>query len=370
MLKVFIFTAVSITALIVGLIAGKSMFGRIKDFKLKKITRTSTHLLFINSILFLICSYVLYLYINKVGFYNLVISSFIGIVSEDSTSVLRSAMTNSFDGKYHWYQMFMLELLFFSTLVFCVLRIQKKTMTRTFLLLISLLICAFSLIMSGQKGPIFELILGLGMIIIIIYQNSRISFRALSIIAVTGFFIIVPLYYLFMDSSNIGEAISGVFSRTLTGQLQPAYVYLEYIPNERDFLMGSTFPNPAGIFPYEPVPITQEAMAWYNPNEQIGVVGSMPTIFWIEAYINFGFIGIVLVSLMLGIFIYGLNVFLLSFQHNAITLSFYIWLILFYKDLSSSFFSDFLISIYLYITLFIFLLFSIIFGYGKLKLDN
>ena len=124
--------------------------------------------------------------------------------------------------------------------------------------------------------------------------------------------------------------------------------------------MGKTFPNPGLIFPYEPVTITQEAMAWHNSNEaSLGIVGSLPAMFWVEAYVNFGSFSILIVSFLLGFFLYSLNIFFTQFKPNPIVISLFVWLILFFKDLAISFFSDFFISIFLFcvvlITFFIYL---------------
>ncbi len=254
-------------------------------------------------------------------------------------------------------------------MIFVVMRQQKNSLLRNFFLIISLLTLSFALLMSGQKGPITDLIFGVGIALVIIKNRSIISLKIISIIGIILLALIVPLYYLFMDSSDFFTAFTSVFSRTLTGQLQPVYVYLEYFPLHRDFLLGATFPNPGGIFPFEPVVITQEIMEWYNQNQN-GVVGSMPTIFWVEAYINFGFLGLIFIPILLGFFLYGINIFILKIQHNPATLGFYIWMIIFYKNLSGTFFSGFIISIYLALVVIALVLLSSIFGFGKFKLHS
>jgi hypothetical protein len=77
---------------------------------------------------------------------------------------------------------------------------------------------------------------------------------------------------------------------------------------------------------------------------------------------------LIFLPMLIGLFIYGVNILILMAQNNSITLASYVWLILFYRDLSSSFFIDFIISIYLFFTMLIFLLFSSINGFGKFQL--
>ena len=44
-------------------------------------------------------------------------------------------------------------------------------------------------------------------------------------------------------------------------------------------------------------------MNWVDPNDH-GIVGSMPTVFWAEAYANFGVLGVVFVPFVIGVVVY------------------------------------------------------------------
>ena len=113
-----------------------------------------------------------------------------------------------------------------------------------------------------------------------------------------------------MASKNPINAIASVFSRTFTGQIQPAYHYLEFFPMHHDFLWGRSFPNPRGILPFEPYRLTVEIMNWRFPDlVKRGVVGSMPTTFWGELYANFGTLGVITIPFFVGIVIYLLACF-------------------------------------------------------------
>ncbi len=369
-IRIFLFTSLSITFFIFGIITSERLFGQLKTFNFTKTISSYPSLSFLFLILiFLICVFFLIQYINIVGFENLVISSFLGLASENNLSInaLRSSMTNSFDGNYHWYHLFIVEILFFITLSFLCYRYEKSTFFGNLFLIASISVCSFSFVMSGQKAPILDLIIGIALITILINRKGKINFNVAVKYGFFGFLIVIPLYFFFMSSLSINDAISGVFSRTLTGTIEPIYYYLQYFPSEREFLLGATFPNPGGILPYEPVPITQELMVWRNPSQPSDVVGSLPTVFWVEAYINFGIVGILYVSFLIGFIAYLLNIILLRLDNNFLTLAFYVWIILFVKDLSQSFFSDYLINIYFVFTSLIFLLALFILGGGKFK---
>src|SRR5690606_21203802 len=96
-----------------------------------------------------------------------------------------------------------------------------------------------------------------------------------------------------------------ISSRTLTGQISPAYFYMKMFPEHEGFLLGRSFPNPKGIFPWEPYPVTVEVMNFMNPKIiGTGVVGSAPTVFWADMYANFSFGGILLSSIIVGFIIF------------------------------------------------------------------
>ena len=363
-LSMFLHTVFSISFLIIGFFIGKVLLGslQIRETYQKKLSyfkseHRITYLFYF--LLFLICCFMLFSYINVVGFENLAFLVAIGYLSEGNITELRSSSTNAFDN-YHWYKLFMIDLMLAVTLFFFSLSLCQKNYFRNIVMAFSIIVCSFALLMSGEKGQIIEIILGLFLVHSLTRNSGKFSIKNMIIFSFIGALTVFPIYYFLMESGSSYEALTGALSRITTGQLQPMYVYFEYIPDYRDFLMGKTFPNPGLIFPYEPVTITQEAMAWFNSNEaSLGIVGSLPAMFWVEAYVNFGSFSILIVSFLLGFFLYSLNIFFTQFKPNPIVISLFVWLILFFKDLAISFFSDFFISIFLFcvvlITFFIYL---------------
>ena len=47
-----------------------------------------------------------------------------------------------------------------------------------------------------------------------------------------------------MNIESLNSALFSVFSRTFTGQIQPAYHYLEFFPEIEPFLLGRSMTNP------------------------------------------------------------------------------------------------------------------------------
>ncbi len=102
--------------------------------------------------------------------------------------------------------------------------------------------------------------------------------------------------------------------------------------------------------PYEPYSYTIEVMNWMFPRlADSGVVGSMPTVFWGEAYANFGVLGIPTVAFLMGSFVAFVSYVVSRLEINPLTIGFLVWLILAVKDLSVTGFSGYFYSIYIVI---------------------
>lgn len=112
----------------------------------------------------------------------------------------------------------------------------------------------------------------------------------------------------FMGSARVSDSLSRVFSRALTGQIANAYFYLEVFPERIDYLLGASFPNPGGLLPFDPFPLTTTMDAFISPHLLgSGVIGSALTVFWAEMYANFGPVGIPVVAFAVGIGLYAMS---------------------------------------------------------------
>jgi hypothetical protein len=149
-----------------------------------------------------------------------------------------------------------------------------------------------------------------------------------------------------MNAPSLWKGIEYTFSRIFTGQIHALYHYLEIFPEQISFLWGRSFPNPGGLLPFEPFLLTQELSRIVFPQDKLKeVVGSMPTIYWGELYANFSYLGIVIPSFFIGYFLYWLNTIIFRLPMNPLVLSFFIWIILHYKNLAVSSLSGFLIDV-------------------------
>jgi len=82
-----------------------------------------------------------------------------------------------------------------------------------------------------------------------------------------------------------------------------------------------------------------------HPNKSdIGIVGSMPTFFWGEMYANFGYVGVVIPPVFIGILTYWFNVQLFRLSPSPIPIAFFLWFVMHYKDLAITSLSGFIVD--------------------------
>ena len=182
---------------------------------------------------------------------------------------------------------------------------------------------------------------------------------------------LIFFYIYFMGSRSPFLALKSIASRAFSGGVQGAYHYLEFFPAHQGFLMGQSLPNPGGIFPFEPYRLAVEVMAWRFPEfAQSGVVASSPTVYWGEAFANWGFVGVALVPFFVGICIYVVNLIVLRLENNPLKVALLVWLILHYKDLAVTGFSKFIFDFRLFVVFFVVFFIISIPSFCKIKYYN
>lgn len=258
----------------------------------------------------------------------------------------RSLMGNEFGGGYHWYSMIIHD--FANLLVFITLSVWliNRGKLNAVLFCCSFCLAGFSSVMAIEKGPFIWLLIGLLLCWVLIRRNGIIPVGKVLPFVVLCALTLALIYMNFEGSGNLTDATLAALSRGLSGSIQPAYHYLEFFPAQHEFLFGRSFPNPGGILPWESYRLTEEVMNWVSPNDS-GVVRSAPTIFWGELYANFGVPGVLLLPVFVGFALYSIQKLIVIIPNSPVRTGYYVWLLLHFKGLAVSSFSQFLFDIYL-----------------------
>lgn len=345
-IKVLFFSCLNIVVFLFGVIFIRRVL------RLSPVPIISTHIRSLNKtrmlsllLILLLVVFVTYLYLTRISQIAIIVAFTEGT---EAAAIARSNMGNNFSGKYHRYSLVMHDFSTIVTLAFYAAWLVKKNLFNLVLFLVAFSISTFTAVMAIEKGPFVGLLMALFMVYYLVRKNGyvpKIHVLVLGVIVVT---ILAVFYIYFMGSGSTSQALSSLFSRAFAGSITPAYHYLEYFPRHHDFLMGTSFPNPGAIMPYTPFNLPVEIMDWAMPHlSEQGIVGSMPTVFWGEAYANFGYAGIPIVAFIMGVLVAILSYVISKLELNPLTIAFTVWLIFHLKNLSVTGFSGYLYDFYM-----------------------
>ena len=356
--EIWLYSSISAFFIIVGAFFSKKVLA-IADssFNIQKINKI-TNIQRYKSYVFIFLGLIfLFLYIKSVP--NIAIFNIFSFESKSGIQSLRSDMGNNFQGSYFIYSIFMEDILKFLLFSFYAQWLIFNNRKDLYVVIFLFLVNGFVALMATEKAPIIWLIIGMFLVNVIIRRGGKIPLRSIVKISIPVFAILIGMYMFFMKSLSVSDAFNSVLSRTFTGSITPAYFYLELFPEHYDYLHGKSFPNPKGILPYEPVRLTVLVMDWVNPQlEQLGIVGTMPTVFWAEIYANFGPLLIAPASFFVGFILKMFDGFILKFRELPLSIGYYVWVILYFRSLSVTSFSNFILNISLIVITVIFVFIS------------
>ncbi|ARM83539.1 oligosaccharide repeat unit polymerase [Marinobacter salarius] len=345
-LQVLFYSSVNIIIFLCGVIFARKVLGfRPVPFFSHEIRYLSVLQKALLIIIYAFCVFVLFIYLKKIDKVAIIIA-----ITESVSSLqeYRSDMGNSFQGNYHWYKLVMRDVGSLLTFASFVLWLNRKNLTTFIAFSATLGYSVFVAIMATQKSPLAWLLIGLFMTYVLVRNNGLIPIRKLIPFVFAIISLLVVTYIFFMGSDSVGSALWSVFSRAFSGSISPAYFYLEFFPAHQDYLLGRTFPNPGGLMPYEPYQYTIEVMNWRFPSlASSGVVGTAPTVFWGEAYANFGPVGIPIVAFIMGGVTAVTSYLISKIEINPISIGFVVWLILKFRELAVSGFSAYFYNVYI-----------------------
>jgi hypothetical protein len=352
--EVLFFSSINLIFLLVGVIFARRIFG-LDPGKASRVIQRLGNKQMLGLFALFICSVATVLiYLSKLDSVALLVAFASGV---KETGVSRSLMGNDFSGKYHWYHLFMHDTSQFIAYTLFANWLVSKTNQGLIFLIFAFLFASFVAIMATEKGPMAWFLIGLFFVYILVKKNGIIPIVVAFKFALILIFGLMLMYVNFMSSSDLLSALFSVFSRSFNGQITSAYFYLQYFPGVKNYLWGGTFPNPGGMLPFTPFEYTVELMRWVFPNlAASGAVGSMPTVFWGESYANFGPFGIPIIAMLVGVLLTAISRTVALFKWSPVSIGFWVWAIIHYKDLSVTGFSGFFVDISVFV-MFTFLLF-------------
>ncbi|RBQ29237.1 O-antigen polymerase [Aliarcobacter vitoriensis] len=183
----------------------------------------------------------------------------------------------------------------------------------------SFILVILALTYNLEKSPIFFYIFGLLIVRIIFYgyvSIGKLIFTAL--IMMIG----VALFLSFFVGEDILKAL---LFRVLVGQSVAIFQGFEYFPNVHEFLGWSGISKLFASLSGEDLKISGRILfEIYNPRAvEIGTAGYIVGLFNAEAWMLFGFLGVLLAPLYVGFFVQILHIFLLKNKKTPIFIGLY-----------------------------------------------
>ena len=370
-LPVFLFTSLVITQILIGFYIARKLFGSIQlkrfiSFNDLKIKINEKEILWISFLIFL-GVFVLFKYVNVVGLENIPLIILMNSSTESMDfGILRSNMTNNFSGSYHWYKIFMHEVLRMATYSSFAFFLLKRNLYAFFVFIFGIFSASFSSLIATEKGPFLWNIISLFLVYSLVKNKGVIKIKNSILLLLPLITIGSIMYIQFMGENSIILSVNSVLSRSIMGAITPLGAYLDIFPNKIDFLYGRSFPNPGGIFPFEHFELTKEVMKMTIPSlSEIGIVGSRPTFFWGELYANFGISGLFVIPIYVGIVVYYVTRLFLCLPSSPLSIGFFIWLTTYISDLAKTSISNYLIPLKPGIVFLLFILGLFLMGSGR-----
>jgi hypothetical protein len=315
-----------------------------------------------NILLMALCLSILFVYFSKVGFSNLSVIKLITGASVEEVLIARNDSGNLVDN-YHWYKLFFRDVLFIVLSVFYILKNRCESKFAHLLWYLTFILIFFTSIMTGEKSLLIDLFLLVFCSIQLIQNNGFIKVKSILIFFFLSIGGISLTYSLFMPAETSRLLLIGIWERLSIGQLIPGIYYLRIFPDVHNFLLGTSFPNPMGIFGYDPVELTVLVMNFSGYNavgDKLGIIGTMPFLFWGEMYANFGYFGIFVAIVFVSILFFAVDKLLyVKVRRNIWFGALYLYLIVHLKDLAVTGLFGFIFDLNLFVIILFIYIFRI-----------
>lgn len=197
---------------------------------------------------------------------------------------------------------------------------------------------AFALASSGlllTTGKGLFLAFFVGNILVWVYLRDITISPKIVLPATAGFIAISAVLTRFLMGANLSLSIllSYVITRLTVGGLVPAYVTVDMF-QKKDYLLGLSFPNPRGIFPYKQFLLEQAVWLKLQQPRDPDMLYSAPAVFWADMYANFGILGPLFSATVVGLFLGIMHAAMEKLPAGPLRAALVVWLAIFFMDIA------------------------------------
>jgi oligosaccharide repeat unit polymerase len=233
----------------------------------------------------------------------------------------RADATSNFVGKYWRYYAILKLLLPMISLLAMSLASYRKNRFWITAFLIVFAFCIFIQLIDLQKAPIVFYLLSV--MVMRYLLHGRMRTRTLLLFGLVTLTLLVVMYVYIMGVTHGGVAriARGISLRLFLAQTLGTQEVFRLFPDIHPFLMGTSFPNPAHLMPYDVFELDK-----YVFSRAFGVgsiEGTAPCTYYMEFYANFGFPAMI-ASMFVGAFLLQFTqILLIRMPKSALTTSFF-----------------------------------------------
>ncbi|KXG08977.1 hypothetical protein AT864_02661 [Anoxybacillus sp. P3H1B] len=244
---------------------------------------------------------------------------------EMSLAELRIQASLHFKGNILFRNIFALSLtplLSLMAYIFSVLTNEFRWKILFFLLFIGAL---FVNLYDLAKSPIFFYLIMFLLVRIYIGETKLSAFKVM-VYGLVGGIVLVGMYIVIQGVNDVESFLAynkGPIGRIIFAQIAPTFLHLNLFGEVLPFLYGRSLPSIlTGLFDIDNVRSARMVMAHVFPERiEDGTGGVLNTLFVAEAYANFGYLGIIIGTLYVGIVIQLLYICFLRLPKNPIFIS-------------------------------------------------
>lgn len=205
--------------------------------------------------------------------------------------------------------------------------LMKRSRKYYFLFFVCVISVFFVATFRTEKAPAVHLVLML-LIVRSIFKGG-LKFGMLIKYGIISFIVIIAMYSIFMGVENISDVLEAIFSRIFLSQHVGTVLAFDYFPRVENFTGGSRIlPFSSFFFEGEEVrSFALKMMEYYNTSAwDSGVAGYLSTSFVAEGFSYWGFIGIPVSCIIVGIFLTLVSVLSVRIRKHPVTVALIVFL--------------------------------------------
>lgn len=178
-----------------------------------------------------------------------------------------------------------------------------------------------------EKAPAVHLILML--VLVQAIYSGHVKVKVLAKFSILIFALLIIMYIHFMGAETIAFAVEAIFSRIFLSQHVGTVLAFDYFPDVEGFTGGKRIlPFSSFLFGSEEVrSFALKMMEHYNPGAwEAGLVGYLSTSYVAEGYSYWGWLGIPLSSIIVGVFLSIISILSVRLNKHPVTVALTVFL--------------------------------------------